>query len=63
MQKLLTEECDAFLKLDNDIGNIESLKLKLNVTDPPLVCKLYHKIYTQIYSEVKVYFEDLLTNK
>ena len=60
VQTLLTEECDGFSK---NIGNIESLKLKLDVTDPLPICKLYHKIHTQIYSEVKVYFEDLSTNE
>ena len=53
VQKLLTEKCDAFSKSDNDIGNIESLKLKLNITDPIPVGKPYRKIPTQIYSEVK----------
>ena len=49
VQKLLTEECDAFTKSDNDMGNIESLKLKLNDTDPIPICKSYHKILTQIF--------------
>ena len=63
MQKLLTEQCDVLLKSDNEIGNIKSLKLKLNVTDPIPVCKPYCKIPTQIYSEVKEYIKDLMTNK
>ena len=56
----LITEWGAFLKSDNDndIENIESLKLKLNVTDPIPVCKPYRKIPTQIYSEVKEYIED-----
>ena len=46
----LITEWGAFLKSDNDndIENIESLKLKLNVTDPIPVCKPYRKIPTQI---------------
>ena len=49
MQKLLTEECDAFLKSDNDMENIESMKLKLNITDPIPICKPYHNIHTHIF--------------
>ena len=60
MQKLLITGCGAFSKSDNDndVENIESLKLKLNVTDPIPVCKPYRKIPKQIYSEVKEYIED-----
>ena len=63
MQKLLTKECDSFSKSDNGIGNIESLKLKLNVTNSIPVCKPYLKIPTQIYSEMKECIKDLLTNE
>ena len=63
MQKLLTKECDSFSKSDNGIGNIESLKLKLNVTNSIPVCKPCLKIPTQIYSEMKECIKDLLTNE
>ena len=60
VQKLSIEERETFSKSDNDndIENIKSLKLKLNVTDPVPVCKPYRKIPKQIYSEVKEYIED-----
>ena len=63
VQKLLTKECEAFLKSENDIGHTESLKLKIIFTDPTPVCKLYDKIPTQLYSKVKQYIENLLTNE
>ena len=63
VQKLLTKECEAFSKSENDIGHIESLKLKIIFTDLTLVCKPSDKIPTQLYLEVKQYIENLLTNE
>ena len=62
VEKVLIENCDVFSKNDLDIGRIESLKLKLNVTDSTSVCKPYRSIPKQLYSEVKQYLEDLITN-
>ena len=58
----LLDECDVFSKNDSDIGTIEKFKLKLNVTDPKPVRKPYWTIPKQLYSEVKQYLEDLITN-
>ena len=56
LQKLLTEEFDAFSKPDYNMENIESLKLKLNVTDPIPICKPYHKIHTHIFWSVSIFW-------
>ena len=61
-ENLLLDECDVFSKNDSGIGKIEIFKLKLNVRDPKLVWKPYRTIPRQLYSEVKQYLEDLITN-
>ena len=61
-ENLLLDGCDVFSKNDSDIGKIEIFKLKLNVRDPKLVWKPYRTIPRQLYSEVKQYLEDLITN-
>ena len=53
VQKLFVEESNAFSKSENHIGQIESLKLKVNVTNPTRVSTTYRKTPTQLYSEVK----------
>ena len=62
VEKHLIEQCKVFLKDENDIGCIESLKLKLNFKDNTHVSQPYCKI-KQLYNELKQYLEDLLTNQ
>ena len=54
--------CNVFSKNDCDIGTIESFQLKLNVTDPIPDWTPYRTIPKQLYSGVKLYLEDLITN-
>ena len=54
--------CNVFSKNDCDIGTIESFQLKLNVTDPIPDWTPYRTIPKQLYSGVKQYLEDLITN-
>ena len=53
LKKFLISECDAAAKDENDVGKIDSLKLKLNLSDNTLVKKSYPSIPKQLYSEVK----------
>ena len=53
----------CFSKSEINIEQIESLKLKTNVTDLTLVCKPYRKIPIQVYSKGKQYIEELQTNE
>ena len=62
VEHLLLVECDVFLKNDSDIGTTGSLKLKLYVTDPKPVWRPYRTKLKQLYSKVKQYLEDLITN-
>ena len=54
--------CNVFSKNDCDIRTIESFQLKLNVTDPIPDWTPYRTIPKQLYSGVKLYLEDLITN-
>ena len=54
--------CNVFSKNDCDIGKIESFQLKLNVTDPIPDWTPYRTIPKQLYSGLKLYLEDLITN-
>ena len=58
----LLNVCNVFSKNDCDIGTIESFQLKLNVTDPIPAWTPYRTIPKQLYSGVKLYLEDLITN-
>ena len=60
VENLLLDEFDVFSKNDSDIGTTQSFRLKLNVTKP--VWKPYQTIRKQLYSEVKQYLEDFITN-
>ena len=55
VEKLLVEECKVFLKDENDIDCIESLKLKFNFEEDTPVSQRYFKIAEQLYNELKQY--------
>ena len=48
LEKPLVEECKVFLKDENDIGFIESLKLKLNFKDDACFKALPKHFYTTL---------------
>ena len=62
IEKVLMEEIDVFAKDDNDIGDIPSFQMPINVTDDVPVSAAYRRIPPQLYSEVRNYINDLVTN-
>ena len=59
-KRMLHEEAESFSKDDDDIGCIEDLKLKLNLSDQCPVQKTYNHIPKPLFPEVKQHIEDLL---
>ena len=59
-KQMLHEEAESFSKDDDDIGCIEDLKLKLNLSDQHPVQKTYNHILKPLFPEVKQHIEDLL---
>ena len=59
-KQMLYEEAESFSRDDDDIGCIEDLKLKLNLSDQCPVQKTYNHISKPLFPEVKQYIEDLL---
>ena len=62
VKRMLHEEAESFSKDDNDIGCIEDLKLKLNLSDQRPVQKTYNYILKPLFPEVKQHIEDLLNH-
>ena len=60
VEKLLREECESFMRNDDDINVIDELEMKLNMNDETPVQKQYRRIPKPLYPEVKNYLEDLL---
>ncbi|KAI8482367.1 hypothetical protein Bbelb_399580, partial [Branchiostoma belcheri] len=60
VKQMLREESGAFSRDESDIGSIEGLKLKLNLTDTEPVQKNYVSIPAPLYKEVREYIEDLI---
>ena len=59
-KRMLHEEAESFSKDDDDIGCIEDLKLKLNLSSQRPVQKTYNHIPKPLFPEVKQHIEDLL---
>ena len=57
---MLREEAGAFAIDDEDVGNIEGLKMNINLIDNHPIQKNYLSIPRPLYPEVKSYIEDLL---
>uniref|UniRef100_A0A3B3YDY6 Gypsy retrotransposon integrase-like protein 1 n=1 Tax=Poecilia mexicana TaxID=48701 RepID=A0A3B3YDY6_9TELE len=57
---MLWEESGAFAQNDNDIGDIPSLQMVINLKDEVPVQKSYTSIPKPLYQEVKQYIQDLL---
>ena len=62
-QQMLMEESDCFAKNDDDIGCIEELKMRINLSDNTPVQRNYRPIARPLYPEVKQYVEDLLNRR
>ena len=59
---MLYEEAESFSNDDDDIGYIEDLKLKLNLSDQHPVQKTYNHIPKPLFPELKQHIEDLLSH-
>ena len=62
VRDVLLEVKDMFSKSDDDIGDIPDFHMKINVTDEVPVKEAYRRIPRNLYSEVKDYVDDLVTN-
>ncbi|KAK5884558.1 hypothetical protein CesoFtcFv8_018366 [Champsocephalus esox] len=57
---MLFEESDVFARVEEDIGCIPDLQLKINVVDNKPVQKNYNSIPKPLYKEVMDYVQNLL---
>jgi transposase InsO family protein len=56
---MVQEECAAFA-IDDEVGCIENLQMKILLSDPTPVQKKYNSVPRSLYPELRVYIEDLL---
>jgi len=57
---MLTEEAESLAQNDDDVGCIQGLQTKVELSDTTPVQKTYNFIPRPLYAEVKCYLEDLL---
>ena len=62
MREMLGEVNDVFSKSDSDIGDIPDFQMGIHLTDNVPVKEAYRKIPRHMYSEVKNYIDDLISN-
>ena len=62
MRDMLKEVQNVFSKSDSDIGDIQDFNIEIHLTDKIPVKEAYRKIPRQMYSEVKNYIDDLISN-
>ena len=55
---MLMKESDSFARNDDDIGCIDELQMRINLSDDTPVQKTYRPIAKPLYPEVKQYVED-----
>ena len=60
VEELLREECETFSKDKDDIGNVPSVQMEINLSDTRPVQKRYNAIHRPLYPEVKAHIQDLL---
>ena len=63
VRKMLREESSVFAVDSDDIGNVTTHKMEINLRDNTLVQQSYNAIPRALYGEVKSYMEDLLNKK
>ena len=59
--KTMTDEAESFAQNDDDVECIEGLQLNLELSGTSPVQKTCTSILRPMYTEVKHYFEDLIT--
>ncbi len=62
IKDMLKEVKDVFSSSDMDIGNIKDFEMKINLTDNIPIKEPYRKVPRHMYSEVKNFIDDMVTN-
>ena len=63
VRSMLREECESFMRDEDDINLVEGLELKMNMKDETPVQRQYNRVPKPLYPEVKSYLEDLLNRQ
>ena len=62
MEDMLNEVQEVFSRSDSDIGDIQDFNMEIHLTDDVPTKEAYRKIPRHMYSEVKNYIDDLISN-
>ena len=62
VMKVLMKNRDVFSRSDSDIGDIKDFQMKIHLEDDVPVKEPYRRIPRNLYTEVRDYINDLLTN-
>ena len=60
VRQVIKEECDMFSGSDDDVGDIRSHPMKINLIEGLPVQLNYNFVLRRLYNELKGYIEDLL---
>ena len=63
MRQVIKEECDVFSGDDDNTGDIRSHPMKINLKDDHPVHLNYNSVRIYLYSELKMFIEDLLNKQ
>ena len=63
VRQVIKEECDVFSGDDDDIGDIRSHPMRINLKDDHPVQLNYNSVPRHLYNELKMYIEDLLNKQ
>jgi len=63
VRKVLREESAAFTVSEDDIGEVLTHQMKINLKDSTPVQKNYHSVPRPLYNEMKQYIEDMLNKR
>ena len=63
VMEMLADEQSVFARSSDDVGDIPSLQLDINLTDDIPVQKSYVSVPRPLYNEVKMYVQDLLNRE
>ena len=63
VRQVIKEEYDVFSGDDDDIEDIRSQSMKINLKDDHSVQLNYNSVPRHLYNELKMYIEDLLNKR
>ena len=63
VRELIIQEAESFSTTDNDVGCIQSPKMRITLNDDDPVQLKYNRIPRPLYTEIKAYIEDLLNKQ